>query len=129
MLFADDLVICEECKAEVELPPEGRRETSESHRLRVSGGKTEYMSCQEKYQTIYIQEKHVKTMKTCKGSLVDATGGAGKAVNNRIQIAWSKWRETIGMMFDRNIPTKLKDKVYKGGYKTGHGVWCRRLGS
>ena len=36
MLFADDLVICEHSRAEVELQLERRRETFESHGLRVS---------------------------------------------------------------------------------------------
>ena len=92
MLFADDLVICEHSREEVELQPERWRETFESHRLR--GGKTEYMPCPERDQTIYIQEKEVKTVKTFKylGSMFDANGGAEKDVNNRVKIAWSKWK-------------------------------------
>ena len=35
----------------------------------------------------------------------------------RVKIAWSKWRETTGVMRDRNLPTKLKDKVYKTAIK------------
>ena len=46
------------------------------------------------------------------GLLFDANGGAEKDVNNRVNIAWSKWRETIGVMCYRNIPTQLKDNVY-----------------
>ena len=119
MLFADDLVICEHSRAEVELQLERWRETFESHGLRVSRGKTEYMPCPEKDQTIYIQEQEVKTVKTFKylGSMLNANGGAEKGVNNRVKIAWSKWRETTGVMCDRNIPTKLKDKVYKTAIK------------
>ncbi len=73
------------------------------------------MPCPEKYQTIYIQEQYVKTVKTFRymGSMFDANGGAQTYVNNRVKIAWSKWKETTGVMFDRNIPTQLKDKVYK----------------
>ena len=122
MLFADDLVICEHSRAEVELPLERWRETFDSHGLIVSRGKTchvQYMPCPEKDQTIYIQEKEVKTVKTFKylGSMFDANGRAEKYVNNRVKIAWSKWKETTGMMCDRNIPTKLKDKVYKTAIK------------
>ena len=51
------------------------------------------------------------------GSMFDANGGAEKYVNNRLKIAWSKWRETAGVMCDRNIPTKLKDKGYKTAIK------------
>ena len=61
----------------------------------------------------------MKTVKTYKylGSMFDANGGAEKDVNNRGKIAWSKWKETTGVMCDRNIPTKLKDKVYKTAIK------------
>ena len=66
-------------------------------------------------------------MKTFKylGSF-DANGGAEKDGNNRIKIAWSKWRETTGVMCDRNIPTKLKDKVYKTAIKPAmvYGAEC-----
>ena len=46
------------------------------------------MPCPEKYQTIYIQEKEVKTMKTFTylGSLFDANGGTEKYVNNRVKM-------------------------------------------
>ena len=47
------------------------------------------------------------------GSSSDANGGAEKDVSNRVKIALSKWRETTGVMCDRNISTKLKDEVYK----------------
>ena len=64
------------------------RDIIESHGLRVSRGKPEYMTCPEKGQTIYIQEKEVKTVKTFKylGSLFNANGGAEKDVNNRVTI-------------------------------------------
>ena len=40
--------------------------------------------------------------------------------------AWSKWMETTGVMCDRNIPTKLKDKVYKTAIKPAmvYGAEC-----
>ncbi len=57
---------------------------------------------------------------------LDAKGGAEKDVNNRVNIAWSKWKETTGVMCDRNIPTKLKDKVYKTAIKPAimYGAEC-----
>ena len=122
-----DLVICEHSRAEVVLQPEKWRETFESHGLRVSRGKTECMPCPERDQTIYIQEREVKTVKTFTylGSMFDANGGAEKDVNNSVNIAWSKWRETTGVMCDRNIP-KLIDKVYKAAIKPAivYGAEC-----
>ena len=63
-------------RADVDLQLEKSRETCESQGLRVSRGKTEYIPCPEKDQTIYIQEKEVKTMKMFKhmGSFFDANG-------------------------------------------------------
>ena len=60
-----------------------------------------------------IHGKEVKTVKTFnyQGSLFDANEGAEIDVNNRIQIVWSKRRQTTGAMCDWNIPTKWKDKV------------------
>ena len=40
-----------------------------------------------------------------------------KDINNRVNIAWPKCRETTGLMCNKNIPTKLKDKVYKTAIK------------
>ena len=48
MLFADDLAICEQSRAEVELQLERWRETFESHGLRISRGTKEYMPRLEK---------------------------------------------------------------------------------
>ena len=47
------------------------------------------------------------------------------------QIAWSKWRETTEVMFDSNIPTKLKDKVYKTAIKPAmvNGPKCCQMNS
>ena len=60
------------------------------------------------------------------GSMFDANGVAEKYVNNRVHIAWLKWRETTGVMCDRNISTKLKDKVYKTAIKPvmAYGAEC-----
>ena len=40
-------------------------------------------------------------------------GGSQADVNNRIRIGWMKWKKVSGVMCDRKMPVKLKDKVYK----------------
>ena len=112
VMFADDLVICEHSRAEVFLQPERWRETFESHGLRIR--EENQSTCHAQKETkLSTFTKKVKTLKTFKylGSMFDANGGAEKDVTNRVKIAWSKWRETTGVMYDRNIPTKLKDKA------------------
>ena len=71
----------------------------------------------------------MKTVKTFKyiGSLFSANGGSEKDdVNNRVKIALSKWMECTGVMCNRNIPTKMKDKVYKTAIKPAmmYGAEC-----
>ena len=60
------------------------------------------------------------------GSLLDANGGPEKDVNNRINIAWSKWRETTGLMCNRNLPAKFKENVYRTAIKPAmmYGAEC-----
>ena len=122
--WLDDLVICEHSRAEVELPLERWRKTFESHGLRVSRGKAEYIPCPENAQLSTFWKK--KSRQWYLGSVYDANGAAQKDVNNRVKIALSKWSETTGVMCDRNIPTKLKDKVYKTAIKSAmvYGAEC-----
>ena len=40
-------------------------------------------------------------------------GGSQADVNNRIRIGRMKWKEVSGVMCDRKMPVKLKDKVFK----------------
>ena len=42
-----------------------------------------------------------------------AEGGSETDVNNRVKAAWAKWREVAGVMCDKKMPIKLKDKIYK----------------
>ena len=47
------------------------------------------------------------------GSTIDRKGGASKDVKNRVAKAWSKWRELIGVICDKKVPTKLKILIYR----------------
>ena len=47
------------------------------------------------------------------GSIFTSGGGSQADVTNRIIIGWMKWKEVFGVMCDRNMPVKLKDKVFK----------------
>ena len=76
------------------------------------------MPCPEKDQTIYIQEIEVETVKKFKylSSLFHANGGAKKDVNNRVKIAWSKWRETTGGDVRQEHTNKVERQIIL--YKT-----------
>ena len=45
--------------------------------------------------------------------MIDKYGTIDKDVDLRVQAAWSSWRKLIGVLYDRNIPVRLKAKVYE----------------
>ena len=47
------------------------------------------------------------------GSIFDSNGGAERDINNRVRLAWMKWKQLTGVLCDKKVPIKLKDKVYK----------------
>ena len=60
------------------------------------------------------------------GSIVDSNGGAERHINNRVKLAWMKWKHLTGVLCDKKVPIKLKDKVYKRVIKptTTYGAEC-----
>ena len=121
MLFADDLVLCETSKAEVERELEIWRDQFEKHGLRVSRTKTAYMPCNDydnnprNYEEIQLGDDKLNTVTPFKylGSIFDSNGGAERDINNRVKLAWMKWKQMTGVLCDKKVPIKLKDKVYK----------------
>ena len=121
MLFADDLVLCETSKAAVEKELEIWRNQFERHGLRVSRTKTAYMPCNDydnnprNYEEIQLGDDKLNTVTTFKylGSIFDSNGGAERDINNRVKLAWMKWKQLTGVLCDKKVPIKLKDKVYK----------------
>ena len=47
------------------------------------------------------------------GSVIDGSGGCGKDVCGRIKVAWSKWSDLTGVVYDKKVPIKMKRKLYK----------------
>ena len=121
MLFADDLVLCETSKAAVERELEIWRDQFERHGLRVSRSKTAYMPCNDydnnsrNHEEIQLGDDKLNTVTTFKylGSIFDSNGGAERDINNRVKLAWMKWKQLTGVLCDKKVPIKLKDKVYK----------------
>ena len=136
MLFADDLDLCETSKAAVERELEILRDQFERHGLRVSRTKTAYMPCNDydnnprNYEEIQLGDfdDKLNTVATFKylGSIFDSNGGAERDINNRFRLAWMKWKQLTGVLCDKKVPIKLKDKVYKTVIKPTmtHGAEC-----
>ena len=115
MLFADDLVLCENTREEAEEQLELWRKPIGNMGLRVSRSKTEYLppsSCHDKVKLDGEEIKNVTTFKYI-GSMFDAEGGTTTDCKKRVRVAWNKWREVTGVIYDKKVPVKLKHKIYK----------------
>ena len=94
MLFADDLVLCENTRHQAEEQLELWRRTIEKKGLRVSRNNTEYLppsSCQN--SKVKLGGDDIKNVTTFKylGSVFDAEGGITTDCKNRFRLAWNKW--------------------------------------
>ena len=47
------------------------------------------------------------------GSIFDSNGGVESNINNRVKLAWMKWKQLTGVLCDKKVHIKLKDKVHK----------------
>ncbi|KAK3515275.1 hypothetical protein QTP70_013499 [Hemibagrus guttatus] len=84
MMFADDIVICNESREQVEENLEGWRFALERRGMKVSRSKTEYMCVNEREGsgTVRLQGEEVKKVQEFKylGSTVQSNGECGKEV-------------------------------------------------
>ena len=46
------------------------------------------------------------------GVTISEEGGSEEAVRARVSAAWGKWRDIYGVISDKNMPRKLKIKLY-----------------
>ncbi|KAI0519248.1 hypothetical protein KFK09_006690 [Dendrobium nobile] len=120
MLFADDILLVDNTREGVEGKLELWRSTLESKGFRLSRSKTEYMQCNfssnrpsEGIATLGDQVINKSTRLRYLGSIVQSDGEIDGDIINRIQVGWLKWRNASGLLCDRNVPLKLKEKFYK----------------
>ena len=128
MLFADDIVICEEKgrREEVEQRLESWRYTLERKGMKVSWSKTKYLCINggNEKETVKMEDTKVPRVKEFKylGSTVQKSGGCEREVKKRVQAGWNEWKKVSGVICDRRLPARVKGKVYFSG-KTNNGVW------
>ena len=119
MMFADDIVICNESKEQVEEKLESWRYALERRGMKVNRRKTEYMCVNERQDnssgTVKMQGEEVAKVEDFKylGSTVQSNGECGREVKKRVQAGWNGWRRMSGVICDRRVPARVKGKVYK----------------
>ena len=116
MLFADEIVICEETREEVERRLEFWKYALERRGMKVSRSKTKYLCINggNDDETVKMEDAKVPRVKEfkCLGSTVQESGGCEREVKKRVQAGWNGWRRVSGVICDRRLPARVKKKVY-----------------
>ena len=116
MLFADDIVICEETRKEVEQILESWKYALERRGMKVSRSKTKYLCINggNDDETVKMEDTKVPRVKKFKylGSTVQENGGCEREVKKRVQAGWNGWRKVSGVICDKRLPARVKGKVY-----------------
>ena len=104
MLFADDIILCDETREGLERKLERWREELEGRGLKISRAKTEYMCCNSRNQLheLHLLGEIVKRTEKFKylGSYVEETAELQVEVNSRIQARWNNWKTVSGVLCD-----------------------------
>ena len=116
MLFADDIVICEETREEVEPRLESWRYALERRGMKVSRSKTKSLCINggNDNETVKMEDAKVPRIKEFKylGSTVQKSGSCERGVKKRVQAGWNGWRKVSRVICDRRLPARVKEKVY-----------------
>ncbi|XP_063615413.1 uncharacterized protein LOC134788453 [Penaeus indicus] len=123
MLFADDVVVCGNKRDEIEERLELWWGAMEDRGMKVSRQKTEYLKLKAKGEggdneedtEVKLQGEAIAQVREFKylGSIVQEDGGSDKEVTKRIQAGWGAWKKITGVMCDKNVPEKVKGRLYK----------------
>ena len=120
MLFADDIVICEETREEVKRRLESWRYALERE-MKVSRPKTKYLCLNggNDKETLKMEDTKVPRVKEFKysGSTVQKSSSCEREVKRRVQEGWNGWRKISGVICDRRLPARVKGKVYSTGVR------------
>ena len=116
MLFADDIVICEQTREEVEQRLESWKYALERRGMKVNRSETEYLCIngENDNETVKMEDTKVPRVKEFKylGSTVQENGGCEREVKKRVQAGWNGWRKVSGVICDKRLPARVKGKVY-----------------
>jgi len=120
MLFADDIILIDETKDGLNEKLEKWRLTLESRVFTLSSSKTEYLRCEvsgvkaDGGEVTLGGEAIPKVDKfTYLGSIIEKRGDIDDDINHLIRVGWQKWRNAFGVLCDKKIPIRLKERVYR----------------
>ena len=96
-MFADDIVICEETRKEVERRLESWRYALERKEIKVRRSKIKYLSINGRNndETVKMEDTKMPRVKKFKylGSTLQESGSCKMEVKKRVQAGWNGWRK------------------------------------
>ena len=120
MFFADDIVLIDESREEVNTKLERWRDTLEVKGFRLSRSKTEYLHCKFSadeggvVSEVAIEGAIIPRVERFRylGSIIQGNEEIDEDINHQIKVGWQKWKNASGVLCDRRIPLRLKGRVY-----------------
>ena len=120
-MFADDIVLCGDDEADMTEYLETWRRALEDIGMRIRLPKTQFIDFKfgqdngQGREPVKILEEVLQRVHHFKylGSSVEDTGGMTTEISQRESAAWGTWKRSSGVLCDRRMPVKLKEKVYK----------------
>ena len=116
MLFANDIVICEETREKVGRRLEYWRNALERRGMKVSRLKTEYLCVNERNdeKNVKMEDKKGPRVKEFKylESTVQQSGSCEREIKRKMQAGWNGWKRVSGVICDLRLPARVKKKVY-----------------
>ena len=121
-VFADDIVIYEETREEVEQRLKCWRYALERRGMKVSRSKTEYLCINggNDKEIVKMEDTKVPQIKEFKylGSTVQESGSCEREIKRRVQARWNEWKKVSGVICDRRLSARVKGKVYSSVVRT-----------
>ena len=121
-VFADDIVIYEETREEVEQRLECCRYALERRGMKVSRSKTKYLCINggNDKEIVKMEDTKVPRIKEFKylGSTVQESGSCEREIKRRVQARWNEWKKVSGVICDRRLSARVKGKVYSSVVRT-----------
>ena len=116
ILFADDIVICEETREKVGRKLECWKYALERRGMKVNRSKTKYLCIngENSEKTMKMEDTKLPRVKEFKylGSMMQESGSCEREVKRRVQVGWNGWTTVLGVICDRRLPARVKGKVY-----------------
>ncbi|XGW02685.1 hypothetical protein V3C99_014597 [Haemonchus contortus] len=129
LLYADDVMLASEDKSELESQVQTWSDRLAMFGLRLNVKKTEYLTTDSSEPgSIKINGTELTRTTTFKylGSAIASDGSLGFETHFCVNAAWLKWRSMTGVLCDKNIPERLKSKIYRTVIRpvTIYGAQC-----